>query len=193
MVHEIKRSAHFRLAHTFRLVRYPLSRQPFFLVRKVRPQTPCCGNEQDRSREVEWLCTQNSSAISPQHVSRNVKPFSSYLIDWIRGSIGTSGHTPPLFRARTCSIVVSLHRGPELEKHLNCVCTPALPVPSCPLFVFLAAQLALGAAAIRDVGFEAWTEAKVRRADVWTEGVLSALAAPATQADPGGISRGYRR
>lgn len=93
--------------------------------------------------------------------------------------------TPPLLRARTCSIVLSACRDDELEN----VRTGARRLPDTFLPEFKAVFEYSSAVGRREVaGFELWAEAKVRRAHIWmgwrSAGVdLSALAAPAIQLD----------
>jgi hypothetical protein len=93
---------------------------------------------------------------------------------------------PPLFLARTCSIVLSLCLGIELEKDRICSCTPFIRLPAYK-FVFDKHD-ALFVVAIRSdvAGFELWADAKVRRAVDWmgrrsAGAALRVLDAPAIQ------------
>lgn len=59
--------------------------------------------------------------------------------------------TPPLFRARTCSIVLSFCRGVELENDLICSCKLLARLPSCkPNFLLLEAHAVSFLPAIRN-------------------------------------------
>ena len=93
--------------------------------------------------------------------------------------------TPPLLRARTCSIVLSACRGDELEN----VRTGADRLPDTFLPEFKAVfEQSCAVGRSEAAGFELQAEAKVRRAQVWmgwrSAGVdLSALAALAMQLD----------
>ena len=93
---------------------------------------------------------------------------------------------PPLFLARTCSIVLSLCLGIELENDRICSCIPFVRLPAYK-FAFDEHDVLFVAAIRSDVaGFEVWVDAKVRRAENWTGrrsagAALRVLDAPAIQ------------
>lgn len=99
--------------------------------------------------------------------------------------------TPPLLRARTCSIVLSACRGDELENVRACACTPFVrrtPPNAFSSTVHVHCVLLPAVAREKVVDFELWIEAKLRRAQVWADwrsagDDLRARAAPATQLD----------
>ena len=99
--------------------------------------------------------------------------------------------TPPLLRARTCSIVLSACRDDELENVRTCTCALSVRLtPSNTFFSVLNAHCVFFAAGARDevAGFELWMEARLRRALAWTgwrsaDDDLRARTAPAMQLD----------
>lgn len=117
---------------------------------------------------------------------------SHYLkTETVVGVLNQRIRTPPLLRARTCSIVLSACRDDEVEKVLNPPCTPFVPLtPSNALFPLLKVHRAPFFATIREeaAGLELLMDAKARRVEDCA-GVRSmgddrrTLAAPAMQLD----------
>ena len=96
-------------------------------------------------------------------------------------------HTPLLFLARTCSIVLSLFRGADLENIRTCAFVPHPNLVFCNPIFCACNPYRISCAVVARAVANALDEAKVRRAEV-RRGVRSAadeapsaLAAPAMQ------------
>ena len=119
-------------------------------MREVRPQSAAGDDEEDRGGKIEWLENARSAQC----------PDNSCMLG---GRAYRERRTPPLFRARTCSIVLSLLRGAVLEKGrkgLRKLLSSSFR-HCCPVVPFLDIHDVFEIAASRG-GLGLWEEANVR-------------------------------